>query len=386
MDSPRGRIYQMVQVDAGRLALGDSFVTHIDRCLGCLNCQTACPSGVQYGSLLERTRSQIEENYQRPWLQRKLREHFYSRVLPSFSKLARSAKLVRFYQRSGLQNIARTSGLLKLLGVEEIDALSPRIESDFSFRDLGRTYPAEGVRRGRVALLIGCISSVAFAELNRATIRVLNKNGIEVCIPQEQSCCGALHAHAGLLDMARAQARKNIDAMLRPEIDAIVSNAAGCGATMKEYADLLEHDPQYAERAKQFVAKARDVTEYLAAVGLTEPKRRLKSRVTYSDPCHLAHAQGVRKQPRELLKAIGVELVEMPRADSCCGSAGVYNVVQNEISMKVLDEKMEYVSMVEPEIVVTANVGCMLQLAAGAKRKGLKTKVNHVIELLDQAY
>ena len=386
MDSPRGRIYQMLQVDAGRLALGDSFVTHIDRCLGCLNCQTACPSGVQYGSLLERTRSQIEENYQRPWLQRKLREHFYSRVLPSFSKLARSAKLVRFYQRSGLQNIARTSGLLKLLGVEEIDALSPRIESDFSFRDLGRTYPAEGVRRGRVALLIGCISSVAFAELNRATIRVLNKNGIEVCIPQEQSCCGALHAHAGLLDMARAQARKNIDAMLRPEIDAIVSNADGCGATMKEYADLLEHDPQYAERAKQFVAKARDVTEYLAAVGLTEPKRRLKSRVTYSDPCHLAHAQGVRKQPRELLKAIGVELVEMPRADSCCGSAGVYNVVQNEISMKVLDEKMEYVSMVEPEIVVTANVGCMLQLAAGAKRKGLKTKVNHVIELLDQAY
>jgi len=386
MDSPRGRIYQMLQVDAGRLALGDSFVTHIDRCLGCLNCQTACPSGVQYGSLLERTRSQIEENYQRPWLQRKLREHFYSRVLPSFSKLARSAKLVRFYQRSGLQNIARTSGLLKLLGVEEIDALSPRIESDFSFRDLGRTSPAEGVRRGRVALLIGCISSVAFAELNRATIRVLNKNGIEVCIPQEQSCCGALHAHAGLLDMARAQARKNIDAMLRPEIDAIVSNAAGCGATMKEYADLLEHDPQYAERAKQFVAKARDVTEYLAAVGLTEPKRRLKSRVTYSDPCHLAHAQGVRKQPRELLKAIGVELVEMPRADSCCGSAGVYNVVQNEISMKVLDEKMEYVSMVEPEIVVTANVGCMLQLAAGAKRKGLKTKVNHVIELLDQAY
>jgi len=379
MDSPRGRIYQMLQVDAGRLALGDSFVTHIDRCLGCLNCQTACPSGVQYGSLLERTRSQIEENYQRPWIQRKLREHFYSRVLPSFSKLARSAKLVRFYQRSGLQNIARTSGLLKLLGVEEIDALSPRIESDFSFRDLGRTYPAEGVRRGRVALLIGCISSVAFAELNRATIRVLNKNGIEVCIPQEQSCCGALHAHAGLLDMARAQARKNIDAMLRPEIDAIVSNAAGCGATMKEYADLLEHDPQYAERAKQFVAKARDVTEYLAAVGLTEPKRRLKSRVTYSDPCHLAHAQGVRKQPRELL-------VEMPRADSCCGSAGVYNVVQNEISMKVLDEKMEYVSMVEPEIVVTANVGCMLQLAAGAKRKGLKTKVNHVIELLDQAY
>jgi glycolate oxidase iron-sulfur subunit len=376
----------MLQVDGGRLALGDSFVTHIDRCLGCLNCQTACPSGVQYGSLLERTRSQIEENYRRPWLARTLRQHFYSQVLPSFGKLARSAKLLRFYQRSGLQSLARGSGLLKLLGVDELDALSPRIESDFSFRDLGTTFPVEGTRRGRVALLIGCVSSVAFAELNRATVRVLNKNGIEVCVPQGQSCCGALHAHAGLLDMARAQARKNIDAMLGPEFDAIVSNAAGCGATMKEYAELLAHDPKYAERAQQFVAKVRDVTEYLAEIGLTEPRRRLSARVTYSDPCHLAHAQGVRKQPRELLKTIGVQLVEMPRADSCCGSAGVYNVVQNEISMKILDEKMEYVAMVEPEIVVTANVGCMLQFAAGAKRKNLDIEVKHVIELLDQAY
>ena len=278
------------------------------------------------------------------------------------------------------------AGLLKLLGIADLDALSPRIESDFSFRDLGKTFPAEGVRRGRVAFLIGCVSSVAFAELNRATIRVLNQNGIEVSIPSGQSCCGALHAHAGLLDMARAQARKNIDAMLSPEFDAIVSNAAGCGATLKEYAGLLEHDPKYAERAQKFAAKVRDVTEYLGEVGLIEPKRRLNARVTYSDPCHLAHAQGVRKQPRELLKTIGAQLVEMPRADSCCGSAGVYNVVQNEISMKILDEKMEYVAMVEPEIVVTANVGCMLQLAAGARRKGVKAEVVHVIELLDRAY
>jgi glycolate oxidase iron-sulfur subunit len=386
MDSPRGRIYQMLQVDEGRLALADSFVTHIDRCLGCLNCQTACPSGVKYGSLLERTRSQIQENYQRPWLARKLREHFYIQVLPSFSKLARSAKLVRFYQRSGLQAFARGSGLLKLLGVHDLDALSPRIESDFSFRDLGKTYPAEGVRRGRVALLIGCISSVAFAELNRATIRVLTKNGVEVCVPQGQSCCGALHAHAGLLDVARAQARKNIDAMLSPEFDAIVTNAAGCGATMKEYAELLEPDSKYAERAQEFVARVRDVTEYLGDVGLREPKLQLKARVTYSDPCHLAHAQVIRKQPRELLKAIGLQLIEMLRADSCCGSAGVYNVVQSEISMKILDEKMGYVAMVEPQIVVTANVGCMLQLAAGAKRKGLPIEVKHVIEMLDQAY
>ena len=386
MDSPRGRIYQMLQVDAGRLALADSFVAHIDRCLGCLNCQTACPSGVQYGHLLENTRSQIEENYQRPWLQRKVRKHFYANVLPSLGKLARSAKLVRFYQRSGLQSLARSTGLLKAMGLAELDALSPRIESDFSFRDLGKVFPAEGKQRGRVALLIGCIGSVAFAELNRATIRVLTKNGIDVCIPKSQSCCGALHAHAGYLDLAREQARKNIDAMLSPEFDAIVSNAAGCGAAMKEYANLLEHDPKYADRAREFVARVRDVTEYLAEVGLIEPKRKLGKRVTYSDPCHLAHAQGIRKQPRELLKKIGAQLVEMPRPDTCCGSAGVYNVVQNEISMQILDEKMGFVAMVEPEIIATANVGCMLQFAAGTKRKNMNVEVKHVIELLDRAY
>ena len=386
MDSPRGRIYQMVQVDEGKLALGDSFVTHIDRCLGCLNCQTACPSGVPYGSLLERARSQIVEHYHRPWLQRIIRSHFYVQVLPSFGRLATHARFVRFYQRSGLQTLARRSGLLKVLGVAELDALSPRIDSDFSFRDLGVVHPAEGPRRARVALLIGCIGSVAFAELNRATIRVLTKNGIEVHIPRSQSCCGALHLHGGFLEMARAQARANIDAMLSPEFDAIVTNAAGCGSVMKEYADLLKDDPKYSERAMQFVAKVRDINEYLAQAGLLERKRKLTQRVTYADPCHLAHAQGVRKAPRELLKAIGVELVEMPRADTCCGSAGVYNVAQNELSMKILDEKMDYVASVSPEVLATANVGCMLQFAAGMKRKRLNTRVAHVVELLDDAY
>jgi glycolate oxidase iron-sulfur subunit len=386
MDSPRGRIYQMVQVDEGRLALGESFVTHIDRCLGCLNCQSACPSGVPYGSLLERARSQIVEHYSRPWLQRNLRKHFYVDILPSFGALARHAKFIRFYQRSGLQSLARKTGLLKLLGVAELDALSPRIESSFSFRDLGAIYSAEGTQRARVALLIGCIGSVAFAELNRATIRVLTKNGIEVHIPRSQSCCGALHLHGGFLELARAQARKNIDAMLSPEFDAIVTNAAGCGSVMKEYADLLKDDPTYSERAMQFVTKVRDINEYLAQVGLVEPKRKLTKRVTYADPCHLAHAQGVRKAPRELLKAIGANLVDMPRSDTCCGSAGVYNVVQNELSMKILDEKMDYVASVRPEILATANVGCMLQFAAGMKRKGMNARVAHVVELLDEAY
>ena len=386
MDSPRGRIYQIVQVDMGKLALADSFVTHIDRCLGCLNCQSACPSGVAYGSLLERARLQIDENYRRPWLGRKVRAHFFNKVLPSFSRMAWDARLVRFYQQSGMQGLARATGLLKLLGVAELDALSPHIESQFSFKDLGEIYPAEGERRGRVALLIGCIGSVAFAELNRATIRVLTRNGVEVQIPPHQSCCGGLHLHAGLLDGARAQARRNIDAMLNPEFDAVVTNAAGCGSTMKEYAALLAEDSTYAARAKEFTAKVRDVNEYLAELGLRQPKRKLKARVTYQDPCHLAHAQGVRAAPRQLLKHVGAELVESPRPDSCCGSAGVYNVVQNEISMKILDEKMGFIASVSPEIIATANVGCMLQYRAGIERAHLKARVAHVIELLDEVY
>ena len=293
---------------------------------------------------------------------------------------------MRFYQRSGLQGLARGSGLLKLLGITDLDALSPRIESDFSFRHLGEVFPADGVRRGRVALLIGCVSSVAFADLNRATVRVLTKNGIEVHIPKAQSCCGALHLHAGYLDVARALARRNIDAMLSTEFDAVVTNAAGCGSVMKEYAALLEHDAEYADRAMQFVAKVRDISEYLNQVGLIEPARKSKARVTYQDPCHLAHAQGIRKAPRELLKFVGLELVESPRSDSCCGSAGVYNIVQNELSMKILDEKMDNIAMVQPEVIATANVGCALQLAAGVKRKGLNARVAHVVELLDEAY
>jgi glycolate oxidase iron-sulfur subunit len=386
MDSPRGRIYQIVQVDAGRLALSDSFVSHIDRCLGCLNCQTACPSGVAYGSLLEQARAQIAENYERPWLATKLRQHFYRDILPSFRSLAGHARFLRVYQRSGLQSLARSTGMLRLMGMVELDALSPRIESEFSFDDLGRVFPAEGALRGRVALLIGCVASVAFAELNRATIRVLTKNGIEVHVPEKQSCCGALQAHAGYLDLAREQARRNIDAMVRPEFDAIVTNAAGCGSTMKEYAGLLHDDATYTERAERFTAKVQDINEYLADLGLLQPKRRLNARVTYQDACHLAHAQGIRSAPRQLLRHIGAELVESPRPDSCCGSAGVYNVVQNEISMKVLDEKMGFIASVEPQIIATANVGCMLQFRAGVERRGMSARVVHVVEVLDEAY
>ena len=385
-DSPRGRIYQILQVDAGRLEIGESFVEHIDRCLGCRACETACPSGVEYGRILERARAEIEKNYERPWLDRKLREHFFGSVLHDFPKLAKYARLLRLYQRSGLQAFARITGVLKLTGTAELDALSPRIESDFFFREFGKVFPAVGEKRGRVALLAGCIASVAFAELNRATVRVLTKNGIEVAVPPGQTCCGALHAHSGYLEKARELAKKNIDAMLSPGIDAVLSNAAGCGCMLKEYGELLEQDREYSDKAAMFASRVRDVNEYLCEIGVRAPVRKLNARVTYQDPCHLAHGQKVRNAPRELLKGIGLAVVEMPRADDCCGSAGTYNLVQNELSMKILDEKMENVASVSPEIIATANVGCMLQLRAGVKRQGLKAEVVHVIELLDKSF
>ncbi len=385
-DSPRGRIYQILQVDAGRLAIGDSFALHIDQCLGCLACETACPSGVHYGRIVERARAELEQNYRRPWLAGVLRRYFYRKVLSDYRSLARWARLLRFYQRSGLQWLARSSGLLHVLRLAKIEGLTPGIERDFFFREIGMVYPAEGERRACVALLAGCIAGVAFAELNRATIRVLTRNGVEVHVPAGQGCCGALHAHAGYLAEARALAQRNIDAMLQPKFDAIVTNAAGCGSTMKDYAELLAGDPAYAEKAKLFVTKMKDVTEFLAQLGLRPPAKGTGKRVTYQDPCHLAHAQKIRSAPRELLKAVGVNLVELPHSDYCCGSAGTYNVVHNELAMKILAAKMDDVAAVEPEIIATANVGCMLQLRAGVAQRGLKARVKHVIELVDESY
>ena len=386
MDSPRGRIYQVVQVESGRLPVEKSFVTHIDRCLDCRGCETACPSGVEYGRIVERARAVIEREYRRPLLERVLRQYFFGRVLPDFKKLARWARWLRLYQRSSLQRMARASGILQLLGMAETEALAPAIEDDFFFAELGKTFPAHGERRGRVALVAGCVASVAFAELNRATVRVLQANGVEVVVPAEQVCCGALGAHAGFREQARAQARQNIRAMLSGEVEAIVTNAAGCGSTLKEYWDLLEHDAEFAERAREFSSKVKDVTEYLAALGLRAPQKKISARITYQDACHLAHGQRVRSAPREMLRAIGCELVEMPLSDQCCGSAGSYNLTENELSMKILDRKMESVTAVKPEIIATANPGCTLQLRAGCKRAGLKAEVKHVIELLDAAY
>ncbi len=385
-DSPRGRIHQVLLADAGRLPVGDSFVLHLDRCLGCRACETACPSGVSYGKILERARAEIEQSYRRPIKQRRVRRWFYRELLTDYRKLADLARFLRFYQRSGIQALVRATGLLKVFGYAELEALAPPIESKFFFDAIGKVFPAVGERRARVAFLAGCIANVTHAELNRKTIRVLNENGVAVVVPKGQGCCGALHDHAGYLEDARQLARRNIDVFLGEEIDAIINNAAGCGAMLKEYGELLEHDPAYASKAREFAARVRDVNEYLAELGLRPPRRQLRRRVTYQDPCHLAHAQNVRSAPRQLLEAIGVELVEMAGADDCCGSAGTYNVTQNELSMKILDAKMDAVAATGAEVLATANVGCILQLQAGVKRRGLSLEVRHVVELLDESY
>ncbi|HTZ99628.1 MAG TPA: (Fe-S)-binding protein, partial [Candidatus Aquilonibacter sp.] len=385
-DSPRGRIRQMALVDQGQLALGDDFVAHIDRCLDCRACETACPSGVEYGKLVELARAQIAENYRRPWASRVAGDFVYRRLLPHPRRIAAVARLLRIYQRSGLAALARGTGILKLIGLDQREQLLPEIDRQFFFGELGRTFPARGTRRARVALFAGCIAQVTFSELNRATVRVLQANGCEVVVPPAQGCCGALAAHAGVRDVARDLARANFAAFRLDDFDAILTNAAGCGSTLKEYAHLFAADDPAHAQAARFAAKMRDVTEFLAGLGLAAPLRELPLRVTYQDSCHLAHGQKIREAPRKLIRAVpGVEFIEMPLADQCCGSAGVYNVTETKTSLELLALKMESVGATKSQAIVTANPGCILQLRAGAAMHRTGHEVLHVVELLDRA-
>jgi len=430
-DSPRGRIRQMLLVDNGQLELGEVFVKHIDQCLDCRACETACPSGVEYGKLVEVTRAQIEQNYRRAPVTRLLRRLVFEDLLPHPRRIAAVARLLRVYQRSGLATLARASGVLTLFGMEQRERLLPPIDREFFFTRLGKTYPAQGTKRARVAFFGGCLAQVTFTALNDATIRVLTANGCEVVVPAGQVCCGALCAHAGVRDTARKLAVKNMDVFLRGNFDAVVTNAAGCGSTLKEYTHLFSkegegtasavlmgataHSPSVASapeggnlvsppgRAAQFSAKVRDVTEFLAELGLTAPLRDVSRngaplRVTYQDSCHLVHGQKVKDAPRKLIRAVpGVELVEMPLADYCCGSAGVYNVTQTEASLAILEEKMRHAASTGAHAIVTANPGCILQLRAGLAMYGhpqaggtqagkpVPREILHVVELLDRA-
>ncbi len=388
MDSPRGRVYQMVKVAAGELEIGDSYIEHINLCLACRACESACPSGVQYGRLVEAARAEIETAVERPLAERLMRWFVFRRLLKSRFLLRFFGFGLYLYQKSGMQALVRSTGLLSSMGkLGQVEQLAPQAEFPSFYRHYGKIYPPEGEKKYRVALLGGCIANVTFARLNEATIRVLQKNGCEVVIPDDQTCCGALHVHSGMTGEARKLARTNIDALLAGGYDAIITNAAGCGSTLKEYDHLLAGDSAYAGRAKEFVSLVQDVSEFLASVELNTSFGPMPVSVTYQDSCHLAHGQKIRVQPRRLLQAVpGLEFREMSLSDMCCGSAGIYNVVQNEMAMAVLEKKMESVNRTKAEIIVTANPGCLLQLRAGAALHGNGQRVLHVVEILDHAY
>jgi len=383
MDSPRGRIYQMVQVATGQTPINPTYTEHMDLCLGCRACETACPSGVEYGKLIEAARTELNAVRPKSFFRGASEGFVFNHLLSSRWMLSLVGLKLWIYQSTGLQSLVRATGILKLMGLAEIEKLTPTAERPNFFGQIGKVFPAEGTRKKKVALLAGCMQNVFFAKLNEATVRVLQKNGCEVHIPAEQTCCGALHAHSGFRDQARALAKQNVDALVDGGFDAIISNTGGCGATLKEYHHLLEHDA----RAEKFVSLMRDVNEFLASIELNPNMKPINAVVTYQDSCHLAHGQKVTKAPRQLISKIpGITFVEMPNASICCGSAGIYNVVQNELAMEILESKMGKVNVTKADRVISSNPGCMLQLRAGEKLHGQNRPVQHVIELLDEAY
>lgn len=388
MDSPRGRVYQMVRVANGDASITASYIEHIDLCLACRGCETACPSGVQYGKLVEAARAEIESKVRRPIAVRWLRNLVFRRLLTSRRWLKAAGAVLFLYGESGLQRLAKSRGFRMLFpGLGGIAALAPEAEAPFFFRYLGSVLAPEGERRYRVAFFAGCIANVCFARLNEATVRVLQENGCEVHIPGGQTCCGALHVHSGLREDARKLARRNIDALAGGGYDAIITNAAGCGSTLKEYGELLAHDPEYAAKARQFSSLMKDVNEFLASIELNPRMGEMPVTVTYQDSCHLVHGQRVRLAPRQLLCSVpGLVLREMPLADLCCGSAGVYNVLHTDMAMALLDKKMKNASSTGAEIIATANPGCLLELRAGVERQRTGQRVMHVVEILDEAY
>jgi glycolate oxidase iron-sulfur subunit len=338
--------------------------------------------------MIEAARAQIEEGRKRSPLTKLVRNFAFEKLLPSRTSLQVAGGLLYLYQATGTQKILRFLNVFKLFGkLGQLEALTPNAQVPFFYSKIGRTYRALGERKYRVAFMAGCIANVCFARLNEATVRVLQRNGCEVVIPGAQTCCGALHLHSGLKEQAQDFARRNIDAMKGEDFDAILTNAAGCGSTLKEYDELLAEDEEYREPAIQFKAKMEDVTRFLAAIELNEDMGRVEKIATYQDSCHLAHGQKIKTAPRKLLRAVpGLQFREMPMADLCCGSAGVYNILQKEMADNILQKKMEAVNSTRASLIVTANPGCMLQLSAGARLYGKNQRVAHVVEVLDEAY
>ncbi|MGH9598617.1 MAG: (Fe-S)-binding protein [Terracidiphilus sp.] len=385
MDSPRGRIYMIKKAAEGAAPLDAVFREHMDNCLGCMACMTACPSGVEYNKLIEPVRAQIERNAQCSVGNRLFRNLLFA-TFPHPARLRLLALPLLVYQRTGLQKLVRATGIFKLLPARLIamDALLPEVPSQL-FGNLAETVRPNSAPRLRVGMLTGCVQSVFFPHVNAATARVLAAEGCEVAIPRHQPCCGALMLHSGMEDEAAALAKKTIAAFEAAAVDAIAINAAGCGSTMKEYGYLLRDDPDWAARAAAFSAKCKDVSEILCELEPRAPRHPLKLRAAYHDACHLQHAQGIRDQPRRLLAAIpDLDVAEIPESSLCCGSAGVYNLLEPETANQLGDRKVENLLSTGAEAVLSANPGCLLQLMNGLRRRGLKAMPTfHTIELLD---
>ena len=389
MDSPRGRIFLIKSLAEGRIALGDATVAHLDLCLGCRACETVCPSGVPYGQLIEAARAEIER--QRPGgpMRRLFRWVNFSLLLAHPRMLRLAAAGLRFYQASGLQRLARASGLLRLLPgpLAQWEPLLPTLPPAADRAPLPPVFAAGPPKRGAVAMLAGCIQQVAFGPHNRATARVLSANGFEVRVPREQGCCGALHAHAGEHATAVELAKRAIEVFEAAGGEHVIVNTSGCGAHMKSYGALLADDPAWRDRAARFAARVRDVSEFLASEPLRGPLRPVRRRVTYHDPCHVVHGQKVRTQPRALLAQIpGLEVVELREADWCCGSAGTYNLTQPEMATRLQERKVANIVATGAQAVVTANPGCIIQIAQGLGARGARVEVKHIVEILDEAY
>ncbi len=389
MDSPRGRIFLVKSLAEGRMSLSDSTVRHLSLCLDCRACETVCPAGVPYGQLIEAAKAEIER--QRPGgpVRRIFRWLNFGLLLGHPRLLALAASGARLYQASGLQRLARRSGLIRRLPgtLPAWDALLPTVPSKAERAAPPRLTPAEGPRRARVALLTGCVQSVVFGAHNRATARVLAKNGCDVVVPDGQGCCGALNAHGGDHARALAMARSTIDTFEAAGVEAVIVNTSGCGAHMKAYGHLLADDPAYAARAKRFVASVQDLAEFLAREPLRGPLSPVPLTCTYHDPCHVVHGQKIKSEPRQLLAQIpGLRLVELAESDWCCGSAGIYNLTQPEMATRLLHRKVGHVLATQAEAVVTANPGCILQIQAGLSAHDAKVNVLHLVEILDRAY
>jgi glycolate oxidase iron-sulfur subunit len=382
MDSPRGRIYLMKLAADGAVEMNSNWVSHFDTCLGCMACMPACPSGVDYGKLIEATRAQIERN-----TPRSSAEQFHRRfILENFTRPDRLRRMrlpLLIYQKTGLQAAVRGLGLLHLLPkkLQVMEALLPKLRRREAVAEF---TPAVGKKRRRVGLLLGCVQREFFSQVNAATVRVLAAEGCEVLAPQAQSCCGALPVHAGEEVAAVELAKKTIDTFEQAYLDTVVTNAAGCGSNLKEYGHLLRDDPQYAARAVQFAKKCKDISEILAELQPRATRNPLKLRVAFHDSCHLQHAQCVRSQPRALLSGIpDLELAEIPEAPICCGSAGIFNLVQPDTAKTLGDRKADLIAPLKADVVATGNPGCILQMQSALARHGQKTPVVHFIQLLD---